>query len=156
VKKRVPGGFSFVEVLIAAIILGISLTTIILNIQQTQHSAMDAYYENLAVSLAKEPIEVFQTFGYAWTRKYWKNPFLADYPLDEETPIGQDPGSVISRPVEAESFLRSISLTSIGTSENPGIQVAVHVTPARQSRAARFLSKKNGVILYSNIFGGPQ
>ena len=63
IKRRVLG-LSLLEIVIAMFFMSIAILSFFTMNQASNQSSMDAYYEFLAFSLAREPIEVFRGFGY--------------------------------------------------------------------------------------------
>jgi hypothetical protein len=63
-NKRTPGGFSFPEVVIAALFLMLSLVFIYSLISTSSRGAMDAYHETIAFTLAQEGLEMVAGVGF--------------------------------------------------------------------------------------------
>ena len=76
--------FTLVEILIAMFLMSVVILSIFLLNQSANKSSMDAYYEMLCFSLAREPIEVFRGFGYKTMEDIVKDPSLAPkfYPVN--------------------------------------------------------------------------
>ncbi|MBF0407800.1 MAG: hypothetical protein HQM10_10625 [Candidatus Riflebacteria bacterium] len=125
--------FSLFEVLIASTVFTIALLPILWSVNNYNRSAMDAYYEFLALTLAKEPVEVFRALGYDWLVANSTNPH-PDFPSGEKQ-ISADGEKY---PVEAGAFKRKIDLKVMP--EQKSILVTVTVYPAAQTRVRAWLS----------------
>jgi len=118
--------FSFVELLIGLIFLSLVLLSLMWMNSSSNRGAMDAYYEMLAFSLAREPIEIFRGFGYDWARTYPAHP-LPDFPVAEWRPVLIDPNALY--PVEAGSFQRFLELEPVERNGVRAMRVRVRVSP---------------------------
>ena len=111
-KKR---GFSLLEVIIAMAFLSVAILSMFWMNRASNQGSMDAYYEFLAFSLAREPIEVFRGFGYDYLK------MIADgnvsppswYPVGAMKDIEFDLMSDMQYPAEARLFQRLIELTPV-------------------------------------------
>ena len=123
--------------------------------QTSNQSSMDAYYETLCFSLAREPIEVFRGLGYETVLAISKNNELCPtpYKIGEFTPITFNPKIALQYPADAENFQRCIDLTPNETDKY--IKIKVSITPKNLSKAEIWLSRKT-VVLESNIFEKPK
>jgi prepilin-type N-terminal cleavage/methylation domain-containing protein len=136
-------GFSFVEFLVAMMILSVSILSLLWMSSYSKKGSMDAYYEFLAFSLAKEPIEVFRAFGYQWLQDYDSHP-LARYPVNVgPAAIGNNPTDPDQHPFEASQFVRSISLAPADHQGLRAFKVTVEVGPAGKNRVETWLRKDN-------------
>lgn len=139
--------------------LSIALLALLWMNRGANRAAMDAYYEFLASSLAREPIEVFRGQGFQWLEKYQKGeiPTLEDYVLGE-TDLEDRPFARIQRPPEAAGFRRRITVTPVQMPDNSlkGFKVRVAVFPRASSRVSVWLSGGGEVALEALIFDRPQ
>ena len=142
--------FTLMEIIISmALLLVIILSVLMLN-QTSNQSSMDAYYETLCFSLAREPIEVFRGLGYETVLAIQKDPKLcpAPYKVGEFTDITFNPKVDLQYPADAENFQRRIDLTP---NDSPKyINIRVTVAPRNLSKAEVWLSRKS-IVLESNI-----
>lgn len=147
--------FTLMEIVIAMFLLTVVLLSVFMLNKSANQSSMDAYYELLAFSLAREPIEVFRGFGYKAVfeicRDNSKSPAL--YKVGETVPIKFDPSIGLQYPADAEIFEREISLKEDGTEKAVKIKVVVSVKG--QSRAEVWMRKKS-VVLESIIMEQPR
>ena len=154
--KNQRKAFTLIEIIIAmALMLVLVLSIFMLN-QSANKSSMDAYYEMLAFSLAREPIEIFRGMGYDVVKKIENSHNLSPepYTIDTAKPIVCDNGQV-QYPFEAQHFTRTIELKNC--SENYGgkeihyIKVTVTVEAKGQSKAQSLFTGGKKVVLESNI-----
>lgn len=131
--------FSLIEVMVAAFILAVAVLSVMMVSQYSNRGSMDAYYEFMALTLAKEPVEIFRALGYDWLAKHAENPH-PEYPLGE----AEIAGDGIKRPVEASAFMRKIEM-KISPAEKAA-HLTVTVFPVGQSRAQAWLSRKSVTI----------
>ncbi|MBF0406327.1 MAG: hypothetical protein HQM10_03155 [Candidatus Riflebacteria bacterium] len=124
---------SLLEVFLAAGLLTIAILPLLWMTKYSNKSSMDAYYETIALTLAKEPIEIFRGLGYEWLAANPDNPH-PDYYIGEQ----QIPGDGIKRPVETSSFKRKIELKIL--SAEKAAHVTVTVYPAGQNRVQAWMS----------------
>ena len=156
-KRRSTGAFSFVEVLIGMVILQIALLSFFLINQSSSSQSMDAYYEFLAFSLAREPIEIFRGFGYDYLK------MIADgnvsppawYPVGAFKDIDFDLMSDMQYPAEARLFQRQIELTPVNSGKLNGMRIRVTVAAKGQSRVEVWMSRKS-VTLESLVMERPK
>ena len=132
-NKKLKAAFSLFEVLIASTVFTIALLPLLWSANNYNKSAMDAYYEFLALTLAKEPVEVFRALGYDWIAANQTNPH-PDFPAGEKQ-ISSDGDKY---PVEAGAFKRKIDL-KVSPAEK-SILVTVTVYPAAQTRVRAWFS----------------
>ncbi|MBI3039098.1 prepilin-type N-terminal cleavage/methylation domain-containing protein [bacterium] len=148
-------GFSLIELMISMVFLSVALLAILTVTSFSTREAMDTYYQFLAVSLAKEPIEVFKSFGYQFLNDYDKHP-LKNYPIGP-TVITYSDDSPGVYPLEATMFEREII---IGPESEEGKvkarKITVFVRPIPKSRVAAWFSRHNDVKLESLIVDGPK
>jgi hypothetical protein len=120
--------------------------------QASNRGSMDAYYEFLAFSLAREPIEVYRNFGFDYLRYLEAgHSGLKFYPIDKVSLkdfIGL-PGLDIEYPAEAAFFDREISLEPLtidsGSKPINAIKIKVTVSTANldgKSKAQAWLTKQ--------------
>lgn len=149
-RRGVRTGFTFLEVMVAVFILAVALLSLFAVISTAGRGTMDAYFEQMALSLAKEPIEVFQAFGYHW--------LALGKPLPEFPPgwseVPGTPDSPILHPAEANQFQRHISLEPLERDGIRGFLVQVTVRPRGMGRVAAWLSR-NDLVLSAFIMEKP-
>jgi Tfp pilus assembly protein PilV len=138
-------GISFVELLIAIVFLSVAIFSLLTLSQASHRTTMDAYFEFLAMQLAKEPIQVFRALGFSALKTYAENP-LPDYPLFEWKAM-ENTAEPENYPGEARQFSRYISLTQEAVEVQPGVsveafKVSVTVAPLKQSWLGRWLTRE--------------
>lgn len=150
--------FTLMEIIIAMALMLIAVLSIFMLNQSSNKSSMDAYYEIMAFSLAREPIEVYRSFGYNQLSDVAKGtiPANINYKIGEFQPIVYNPSNELQYPADAENFQRRIDLEP-GTSYNGTnyIKITVTVEVKGQSRAESWLSR-NSVKLESIIMEPPK
>lgn len=154
-KKK---AFTLIEIVIGMAMFMIVLLSVFMLNQSSNQSSMDAYYEVLAFSLAREPIEVFRGLGYETVLKICKDnkqsPAL--YKVGEDTDIEYNPGIELQYPAEAESFKRRIDLEAKTSKDGINyVNITVTVGVKGQSKAENWLSRKS-VELKSCIMERPK
>ena len=145
--------FTLMEIIIAMALMMVVILSIFMLNQTSNQSSMDAYYETLCFSLAREPIEVFRGLGYETVLAISKekNKCPAPYKIDEFTNITFDPKLALQYPADAENFQRKITLT-------PGdgyINMKVTVAPRNMSKAEVWF-RRESIELESNITEKPK
>ncbi|MBF0547499.1 MAG: prepilin-type N-terminal cleavage/methylation domain-containing protein [Candidatus Riflebacteria bacterium] len=140
--------FTLIEVLFAAGVIVVAILPLLWMTKYSNQNSMDAYYELLGMTLAKEPIVIFQALGY---NALALNPNVPhpDYPIGEQ----QVPGDGIKYPVEASAFKRKIQLEML-TSEKAA-RVTVSVYPSGQSRVSIW-TNNNVITMEGLIFQKPR
>ena len=140
-------GFTITEVVIAMAILATGVFALLGVNSMANKESMDVYFEDLAFSLAREPIEVFRGFGYEFVKSIKDgNTELKEYPLGSislEYLVG-NPDARIDYPAEAANFERHIEITDAGATPVPALNVRVTVTLRDQggkSRAEAWLTR---------------
>lgn len=146
-KMRRRKAMSLIEVLIAVFFLSVAVLSYFVLNQMSNKGTIDAYYEMLAYSLAREPIEVFRGLGY----DYLSGIVLGETKPPEWYPtnvgpkdIVMDPLSDLQYPAEAALFQRNIEL-DFDTSKDgtiKGISVVVTVEPKGESKAEKWLGNR--------------
>lgn len=140
------------EIIMAMAFMTVALLSVFWMNRASNQGSMDAYFEMLAFSLAREPIEVFRGFGYRCVEKY-----LNGSSPPKEFKIGTtniDFGNT-KYPAEAKFFDRSIELKPVISGKIKAIQVTVTVSTAGQSRASKWMSR-NSVKLEGIIVEQPK
>lgn len=144
-KNKKTLGMSLLEVIIAMFFMSIAILSFFTMNQASNKSSMDAYYEFLAFSLAREPIEVFRGFGYD---------YLASILFEDASPpawysidsnfhdIQFKPTADMQYPAEASLFQRNIQLESVAKGNLKAIKIKVTVAVKGQSRAEIWMRKK--------------
>ena len=142
--------FTLVEIMIAMFLMMVVMLSLFMLNQSSTKSSMDAYYEMLAFSLAREPIEVFRGFGYEVIKGIHDGdiPCPKPYEIDKETNIVFDPHVDLQYPADAANFCRYIHLEEVN---DKCINITVTVSPKGQSKAENWLRMGKQVILESNI-----
>lgn len=145
-------GFTLLEILIAMAFMTVAMLGMFSMNQMSNRGSMDAYYEFLAFSLAREPIEVYRNFGYDYLKSLTTgHTALKFYPIGKRS-IKQDvgvPGYLIDYPAEAAMFDREIILKPItilsGAKDINAIKITVIVSTANldgKSKAQAWLSRQ--------------
>ena len=117
--------FTLIEMLVAAALLAVGVGGLFSWIQQSRRESADLYATHLARQAAREPMEVFQTFGFRWVQEYSQHP-LAEFPLGWKRLTAEAPGG-IARPAAVTGFLRHIALNEVEQDGLRGIRVRVTV-----------------------------
>ncbi len=139
--------FTLVEIMIAMFLMTIVILSVFMLNQNAEKNSMDAYYEMLCFSLAREPIEVFRAFGYKKVLDISKNHELAplvyraaldDFAVIECNPDDED-NYPFAYPNEVTNFQRYIDLN---TDNDDYIIITVMVGPKGGSKAENWLRKK--------------
>ena len=150
---------SLIEVVIAMFFMSVAVLSYFVLNQISNKGTMDAYYEMLAFSLAREPIEVFRGLGY----DYLKGIVLGDTKPPDWYPtncglcdITIDPLSDMQYPAEAALFQRSIELSFDASADDiKGIHIEVTVAAKGQSKAERMFGNRE-IYLESFIMESPK
>lgn len=159
IKKR---GFSMLEIVIAMAFLSIAILSILWMNRSSNQGSMDAYYEFLAFSLAREPIEIFRGFGYDCLKDIAENKVsppsrypVVGNPASGFVDIEFDSMSDLQYPAEARLFQRKIELTDISSGDLQGIKIKVTVAAKGQSKVDVWMSRK-AVSLESMVMERPK
>lgn len=136
-----PAGSSFVEVLLALLIVSLLFLPLFTQMSQNRKSSLDSTAELLAHALAEEPIEIFRGFGYRWASTYGQTHAIPGYPLDVWHEIVGTMPSIIDRPSHAVDFWRIITLQPLA-GPFPGLRMRVKVSPRGGSRLDRWLTQE--------------
>jgi Tfp pilus assembly protein PilV len=143
-KGRIQG-FSLIEIVIALFFLAVAMVGILLLISSAHRSSMDTYYGFMARQLAREPLEVFRTFGYVALKKMPVTP-IPEYELNIWKTLEQmSPAYGMERPSGAVMFERRIETREIREQELKGFLITVRVRPATLSAAQKFMRKEETV-----------
>lgn len=153
-KKR---AFSLLEIIIAMAFLSVAILSMFWMNRASNQGSMDAYYEFLAFSLAREPIEIFRGLGYDYLK------MIADgniappswYPVGSFKNIEFDLMSDMQYPAEARLFERLIEIIPVSSGNLNGMRVRVTVAAKGQSRVEVWMSRKS-VSLESLIMERPR
>ncbi|MDD2999083.1 MAG: hypothetical protein PHV05_08495 [Candidatus Riflebacteria bacterium] len=153
-KKR---AFSLLEIIIAMAFLSVAILSMFWMNRASNQGSMDAYYEFLAFSLAREPIEVFRGFGYDYLK------MIADgsvsppawYSVGALKDIDFDFMSDMQYPAEARLFQRMVELSPVASGKLNGIRIKVTVAVKGQSRVEVWMSRKS-VSLESIVMERPK
>ncbi len=156
-KSRKKKAFTLIEIVIGMAMFLIVLLSIFMLNQSSNQSSMDAYYEILAFSLAREPIEVFRGFGYDTVLKICRGEISpALYKVGDYEAIEYNPGIDLQYPAEAENFQRKIDLEEKQSPDGiKYVKIVVTVGVKGQSKAENWLSRKS-VVLQSSIMERPK
>lgn len=153
-KKR---GFSLIEIIVAMAFLAIAILSLMWMNRSSNQGSMDAYYEFLAFSLAREPIEIFRGFGYDCLKDIAEGKVSppSRYPINSFIDIDFDSMSDLQYPAEARLFQRQIELTKISSGSLNGIRIKVTVAVKGQSKVDVWMSRK-AVSLESMVMERPK
>jgi Tfp pilus assembly protein PilV len=138
-------GLSLLEIVIAIFFMSIAILSFFTMNQASNRSSMDAYYEFLAFSLAKEPIEVFRGFNYDYLSAivFQGAAPPSIYPTDGNFhDITFDPTIDMQYPSESTLFQRKIELSAVSGSILKGIKIKTTVAVKGSSRAEAWMSNK--------------
>lgn len=139
-KKK---GFSLLEIIMAMAFMMVALVSVFWMNSASNKGSMDAYYEFMAFSLAREAIEVFRGFGYDCLNNYASGASShPNYPVNSGAqPIKSSITDEIQRPAEAELFQREIKLKHFNSGNINAIRMTVIISIAGQSRASVWMSR---------------
>lgn len=154
-KRR--SGFSLLEIVMAMAFMSVGILSMFMLNKSSSQGSMDAYYEFLAFSLAREPIEVFRGFGYETVNDiaHGRTSPPSRYPVGGFADIDFDPMSEMSYPFEARLFEREILLQPANEAGVNGIHIKVTVAAKGLSRAEVWM-RKQAVRLESIILERPK
>ncbi len=146
--------FTLLEVMLAALFLGITLMSLLTVVSSSSQGAMDAYYEFLAQSLCREPIEVFRGMGYRFVSTYAQHP-LSEFPEGWNPVVSADTAAGSGwRPIEAAQFKRLIEITPADGQGLRAMKVRVVVAPIGGGKIAGWL-RRDQIALESLIVEEP-
>lgn len=151
-------GFSLIEIIIAMAFITVAILSIFMMNRSSNQSSMDAYYEFLAFSLAREPIEVFRCFGYDCLKDSLDSGVSPNsrYNTDGNFhDIEFDVLSDLQYPAEARLFQRKIELASVNSGGLSGVKVKVTIAAKGQSRVDVWM-RRESVLLESMILERPK
>ncbi len=153
-KRR---AFSLLEIIIAMAFLSVAILSMFWMNRASNQGSMDAYYEFLAFSLAREPIEIFRGFGYEQLKMIADGNIAppAWYPIGSFKNIEFDLMSDMQYPAEARLFERLIELIPVSSGNINGIRIKVTVAAKGQSRVEVWMSRKS-VSLESIVMERPR
>lgn len=145
------------EIIIAMAFLSVAILSMFWMNRASNQGSMDAYYEFLAFSLAREPIEIFRGFGYEHLKMVADGNISppAWYPIGSFKNIEFDLMSDMQYPAEARLFERLIELTPVSSGNLNGIRIKVTVAAKGQSRVEVWMSRKS-VSLESLVMERPR
>lgn len=127
--------FSFTEVVLAAMILGLISVYIFTMIFESSRGTSNAYHQYLAEQIAREPLEVFRFIGCQKVLEHVGQQ-LADYRFNEWQKVEAHSKSTgIERPDEVTGFERKIMVTPITHADSKALLIQVIVRPRRGSLA---------------------
>ncbi len=129
-------GFTLLEIVFAMAILAVAVLSMFMLNRSSNQQAMDSYYEFLAFSLAREPIEVFRGFGYDSVQMIVDGNVSppAGYKINSMQDLDFNPFSQIQYPAEAAMFKRMIELKPANHGNLKGISIKVTVAAKSMSR----------------------
>ncbi len=145
------------EIIIAMAFLSVAILSMFWMNRASNQGSMDAYYEFLAFSLAREPIEIFRGFGYEQLKMIADGNIAppAWYPIGSFKNIEFDLMSDMQYPAEARLFERLIELIPVSSGNINGIRIKVTVAAKGQSRVEVWMSRKS-VSLESIVMERPR
>ncbi len=132
--KSRRGAFSFVEVMLAAMILGLLAIYVFTMISESSRGTANTYQQYLAEQIAREPLEVFRFLGCQKVLAEISHG-IADYKFNEWQKIESVSAATgIERPEDATFFERKIIVTAINKDDIKAILVQISVRPIRNNR----------------------
>jgi prepilin-type N-terminal cleavage/methylation domain-containing protein len=152
--SRTNRGLTLLEVVIAVFILSFAVSGILLMQSSSQRGTLDVYYEFLAVSLAKEPLEYYRGRGFRWLKKN----FQKQHESNDQFVLGKVYsffGDGSDYPCEAGLFQRKIEITPDDKDHPQVYEITVQVYPKDKNSFARLIGGKDEVTLLGAIFDGP-
>jgi hypothetical protein len=142
-RLKTRQAFSLLEIIIAVFILGFGISSLLWLQSMSQRGSFDAYYEMLAVTLAREPLEYFRGRGYLWMQRN-----LADLPPKFAPGSFEVPVDGAEYPIEAGLFKREIDIEA-----GPGyFHVVVRVLPRDAGRFSKLIGGNSEIVLQGMIF----
>ncbi|PKL44283.1 MAG: hypothetical protein CVV41_06500 [Candidatus Riflebacteria bacterium HGW-Riflebacteria-1] len=150
-------GFTLIEIVFAMAILAVAALAMFAMNRASNQNSMDSYYEFLAFSLAREPIEVFRGFGYGNLRMIVDGNVSppAAYKVNSMQDIEFNAFSEIQYPAEAAMFKRMIELKPVSHGKLNGISIKVTVAAKSMSRIEVWMRNRT-VSLESLILERPE
>jgi hypothetical protein len=155
--KQTKKAFTMLEIVIAMAFLSIAILSILWMNKASNEGSMDAYYEFLAFTLAREPIEIFRGFGFECLEE------IADgnvsppsrYPVGDFAAIDFDSTSGLQYPSEARLFERKIELSRVNSGDLNAIKIKVTVSAKGSSKVDVWM-RRNSVSLESLVMERPE
>jgi prepilin-type N-terminal cleavage/methylation domain-containing protein len=150
-------GFTLTEIIVAFAIVTIGVFSLLTLNTMSTRGAMDAYYEDLAFSLAREPLEVFRGMGFQFVRQVYKGTStLPEYPLGTQSlaELVGAPQCQVEYPAEAGYFERTINITEVENGFTTAFKISVTVSlPSRNShnKAEAWLTRRQ-IALETMVF----
>ena len=125
--------------------------------KSSNQGSMDAYYEFLAFSLAREPIEIYRGLGYDYLVDILDRGItpVKRYPIGIMQPIDFGNTEKLQYPPEARMFARQIELKKVNKGNTNGVKITVTVAAKGQSKVDVWMSRK-AVTLESIIMERPK
>lgn len=156
VKNR-KKAFTMLEIVIAMAFLSIAVLSILWMNKASNEGSMDAYYEFLAFSLAREPIEIFRAFGYDCLEDIVDGNISppSRYPVGGFTDVNFDSTSDLQYPAEARLFERKIELSKESSGDLNAIKIKVTVSAKGSSKVDVWM-RRNSVSLESLVMERPE
>lgn len=145
-KKVKARGFSFTEIMLAAMVLGLLVIYVFTLISESTRGTASAYQQYLAEQVAREPLEVFRFLGSIKVREHL-NTGIADYKFNEWQKIETvSAASGIERPEDATAFERKITVTPLAHKDMEAILVQVNVRPQQGSAGLDQLTRSTIIV----------
>lgn len=135
------GGFSFIEAMLATMILGMLALYVFTIISESNRGTTNVYNQYLAEQIAREPLEVFRFIG---CKKVLENQHqgIADYRFNEWQQVAAvSEITRIERPEDATKFERKITATPVS---KDGIAAVLIQIDIRFSAEGNPLGLENG------------
>lgn len=132
-------GFTLVEILIAMVVLTVALFGLLTLNRSSNQGTMDAWFDFLALQLAREPLEVLGAFGCEWLTT--PGNALASYPWDVWAPVTD----AALHPPEAVQFDRRVEREPLAVAGVRGIRLKVTVRPRPGTAAKQWAARSEWV-----------
>ena len=143
-------GFSLLEIVIAMAFMSVAVLSMLWLNSASTRGSMDAYYEFMAFSLAREPIEIFRGFGYETLYEIYNDNSIAPaaYPVNTFVKMRDimNPMSQIQYPVDADMFKRRIDLEHVEENGMNGIKISVTVAVVGQTRVELWMRNESVIL----------
>ncbi|MBI3038321.1 prepilin-type N-terminal cleavage/methylation domain-containing protein [bacterium] len=144
-------GFSLIELLIAIFFLAIALLAFLVLSSYSNRGTMDAYAEIMALSLAREPIEIARTLGFKWLQKFKdKSPFKERFGTIKEKDF--------KYPEDAHLFNRTVKISDPPIKiklNGKDVAAALCITVEVKMREGWARQSKDKVVLHALIWDSP-
>lgn len=123
------------EAVLSMLILGLAGTSIFYLISASNRNTLNAYHQYLGEQIAREPLEVFRSLGYARLSEC-DDRSIADYQLNSWQQVKVfSPTTGIERPPASEFFARKITMQLLEKDGINAILLKIAVRPFKPTNS---------------------